>query len=246
MAIFMPYIWVDDPIAFASGREVYGFAKTQGWMRRLDNPRKTGEGLSAARPPDPPGELVLDVYGATQYGPGSEIGRQRLLTITRATRPRRGIPARESPPSQAEGDDLASLVGHLISELDPNVELETDMTVHRSIGGLQHPIAGARHSFAVLAELLSEQQVRHVFLKQIRDAEHGDAAALQQVVEASATVTPGSLHWRRLRGTYELAVQALASHPLEEELGLVHHQTIRFAFAAEFGFRMEAGAVRWP
>ncbi len=33
LAIFMPYLWVDDPIAFASGREVYGFAKTQGWMR---------------------------------------------------------------------------------------------------------------------------------------------------------------------------------------------------------------------
>ena len=39
LAIFMPYLWVDDPIAFASGREVYGFAKTQGWMPRLGDPR---------------------------------------------------------------------------------------------------------------------------------------------------------------------------------------------------------------
>ena len=40
LAIFMPYLWVDDPIAFASGREVYGFAKTQGWMQRLGDPRR--------------------------------------------------------------------------------------------------------------------------------------------------------------------------------------------------------------
>ena len=42
LAIFMPYIWVDDPIAFASGREVYGYPKTQGWMRRLADPRSAG------------------------------------------------------------------------------------------------------------------------------------------------------------------------------------------------------------
>jgi hypothetical protein len=212
-------------------------------MRRLDDPRETRDGHGAARPPDPPDELVLDVYGAAQYGPRSEIGRRRLLTVVPTTRPRRGIG--ESPPRLAEGDELASLAGHLISELDPHVDLQTATTVHRSIGRLQRPIAGARYSSTLLA-LLSKQHVRHVFLKQVRDAAHGDSAALQQVVEASATVTPGSFHWRRLRGTYELAVQPLASHPLEEELGLMDHQTIRLAFAAEFGFRMEAGEVRWP
>src|SRR5689334_22468132 len=79
MAIFMPYLWVDDPIAFASGREVYGFAKTQGWMPRLGDPRGEAHG----RPPDPPESLMLDVYGAEEYGPASELGRQRLLTIRR-------------------------------------------------------------------------------------------------------------------------------------------------------------------
>jgi hypothetical protein len=88
--------------------------------------------------------------------------------------------------------------------------------------------------------------VRHVFLKQIRDAEHGELAALQQVVEARSSVTPGSLRWRRLQGPYELSVTPLESHPLEDELGLVSRQTIKLAFAAEFGFGMEPGVVRWP
>ena len=42
LGVFMPYIWVDDPVAFASGREVFGFAKTQGWMPRLGIRATTG------------------------------------------------------------------------------------------------------------------------------------------------------------------------------------------------------------
>src|SRR5204862_7968628 len=106
---FMPYLWVDDPIAFASGREVYGFAKTQGWMPRLGDPR----GEAPGRPPDPPEELRLDVYGAAEYGPSSELARQRLLTIRRR-QARRSGPADSGPEAAAEGDDLASLVAHFI------------------------------------------------------------------------------------------------------------------------------------
>jgi hypothetical protein len=94
--------------------------------------------------------------------------------------------------------------------------------------------------------LLSEQIVHHVFLKQIRDAEQGELAVLQQVVEARSSVSPGSLRWRRLRGAYDLSVAQLASHPLEDELGLGPEQTVRLAFVAEFGFRMQPGQVRWP
>jgi hypothetical protein len=239
MAIFMPYLWVDDPIAFASGREVYGFAKTQGWMPRLGDPRGEAHG----RPPDPPESLMLDVYGATEYGPGSELQRQRLLTIRR--RPaRRGGPAETGAEAGAEGDDLGSLVAHFISELDPTVDLEP---TRRSLDGIRGSLHAARARGAALADLLSGQVVRHVFLKQIRDAEHGELAALQQVVEARSSVLPGSsLRWRRLRGSYELSINQLASHPLADDLGLAPEHTVSRAFAAEFGFRMEPGVIRWP
>jgi hypothetical protein len=241
LAIFMPYIWVDDPIAFASGREVYGFAKTQGWMRRLDDPRAAG----GAPTGDPPEELVLDVYGAADYEAGAELGRRRLLTVRRSG-PQRGgrAGAGDAGAGQAgaEGTDLASLVGHFMSELDPSSGPELGEPVRRS----PRPVAAARARVGVLADLVGEQAVRHVFLKQFRDAEDGERAVLQQVVEARSSVTPGSLRWRRLRGAYDLSVAQLASHPLQDELGLAPEQTIRWAFVSEFGFRMEPGVVRWP
>jgi uncharacterized protein with NAD-binding domain and iron-sulfur cluster len=236
LAIFMPYIWVDDPIAFASGREVYGFAKTQGWMRRLADPRAAG----GAAAEDPPEELVLDVYGAREYEAGAELGRRRLLTVRKhGARRGGGAGAQES---RAEGTDLASLVGHFMSELQGSPRHEPAGPVRRSA----RRFGGVRARAGVLADLVSQQAVRHVFLKQFRDAEDGELAVLQQVVEAQSRVTPGSLRWRRLRGSYELSVTPLASHPLEDELGLASEQTIRRAFVAEFGFRMEPGVVRWP
>ena len=245
LAIFMPYIWVDDPVAFASGREVYGFAKTQGWMRRLGDPRSpNGERSEPARPPNPPEELALDVYGAAEYGSGAELGRERLITIRRSAGVRRGAAAGPTGEEEAEGVDISTLVGHLLSELEPGADL--DLGVRRRSGVRSRPFASARSRAATLGELLTEQVTRLVFLKQIRDAAHGELAALQQVVEARSSVTPGSLRWRRLWGTYELSVRSLASHPLEDELGLSPEQTIKLAFAAEFGFRMEPGDVRWP
>lgn len=241
LAIFMPYLWVDDPIAFASGREVYGFAKTQGWMPRLGDPRGSVE----SRPPEPPESLVLDVHGVAEYGPGAEMGRQRLLTVRRRSI-RRGGPADSAPGLDADGVDLSSLVAHLMTELGPTADPGLAEHARRSLGSLRRPLAGARSRRDTLAELLSDHVTRLVFLKQIRDAEHGELAVLQQVVEARSSVLPGSLRWRRLRGSYEVSVNQLASHPLEDELGLAAEQTVRLAFAAEFGFRMDPGVVRWP
>jgi uncharacterized protein with NAD-binding domain and iron-sulfur cluster len=239
LAIFMPYLWVDDPIAFASGREVYGFAKTQGWMKRLDDPRDT----MGAKSPDPPESLVLDVHGAAEYGPAAELGRRRLITVRRRGARRGGA---EGQVPAAEGADLTSLLALVMSELEPSSDLAAVAPVHRSLGAAGRPAAAARARGATLRELLSDQVVRHVFLKQIRDAENGELAALQQVVEARSSVLPGSLGWRRLRGTYELSLEPLDSHPIEAELGLEGNQTIRLAFVSDFGFRMEAGVVRWP
>jgi hypothetical protein len=246
LAIFMPYLWVDDPIAFASGREVYGFAKTQGWMHRLADPR----GPRVERLPDPPEQLVLDVYGAAEYGPSSEVGRRRLITIRRQG-PRRGGTPESRPSVPDEGADFASLIASLVADLDPDRlgglgGLDLARPARRSLGPVGPALAAARARTKTLSELLSEQLVRLVFLKQIRDAEHGEFAALQQIVEARSSVSPGSLGWRRLRGTYALSVDALASHPIENDLGMALDQTIRVAFVSEFGFRMESGMVRWP
>jgi hypothetical protein len=169
------------------------------------------------------------------------MGRRRLITIRRRGARRSGASG-DGPRAPVEGTDVSSLVAHVIAELDPSSAILVHEPARRSRG----PLRAARARAATLTELLSDQVVRHVFLKQFRDAERGELAALQQVVEARSSVTQGSLRWRRLRGSYDVSLAQLASHPVEDELGLATEQTVRLAFAAEFGFRMEPGVVRWP
>jgi hypothetical protein len=264
VAMFMPYIWVDDPIAFASGREVYGFAKTQGWMRHVGDPRDRGGASGGGEPPDPPAELALDVYGTPEFGEAAVLARNRLITVRRASPTRGpsgearlgavgpGSPANPANPANptnptnpATGDDLASLLGHCLAELEPGGPDRVPDAPQRSLIDRQR-VATIRSQVAVLSGLAAEQALWHVFLKQVRDARDGEYAALQQVVEARSSVIPGSLRWRRLRGRYDVSVSSLESQPLEAELGLAPEQTIGLAFAAEFGFRMEPGVIRWP
>ncbi|MBN1887839.1 MAG: hypothetical protein JW850_07600 [Thermoflexales bacterium] len=70
IAWFLPYLFVDNPYAIATGREVYGFPKTFGCFEkpaRMDRP-----------------ELSLDVWGFERFGPAAEGKLQRLLEIRQA------------------------------------------------------------------------------------------------------------------------------------------------------------------
>jgi uncharacterized protein with NAD-binding domain and iron-sulfur cluster len=250
LAVFMPYIWVDDPIAFASGREVYGFAKTQGWMPDMGDPRNTADRSGSAAVPDPPEELYLDVYGTEEYQSGAELGQKRLITVRRPSGVTRGLGSSDSAPrgdSAASVDELAGMFDHFVGALDPSSEAPGSPHVTRSLlSAVGNRVAGAVALGGSLTGFMAEKVVRHVFLKQFRDAKDGQAAVLQQVVEAQSSVTPGSLRWRRLGGAHEVAINRLATQPLEADLGLELRQQTRLAFGAEFGFRMEPGRVVWP
>jgi len=65
--VFVPYIWLDNPISLASGREVFG------WSKSFGTP-----GL-----PDPAGsqDLTLDAFGM-DYDRGEQPAMRRLLTVT--------------------------------------------------------------------------------------------------------------------------------------------------------------------
>jgi hypothetical protein len=236
ITVFMPYIWVDDPIAFAAGREVYGFAKTQGWMPDMGDPRKTerdpGDDI-----PDPPDELYLDVYGTERYAAGSELGTKRLITVRRAGAVR-GL-GQDDP----DDEQLAAIFDHAVGTLDP---VSDDPGAEPVTRGLFSRAAGAVALASSVGNFMSEKVINHVFLKQFRDAEFGDNAVLQQVVEAQSSVTPGSLRWRRLHGAYDIEINELVTQPLQAELGIAPQQRVHLGFAAEFGFRMDQGRVLWP
>ena len=71
-AMFVPYIWLDDPLSFASGREAGGWPKSWGWP--------------VFSKPDQPLRLELDVYG-WQFGPEKHPRRRQLLSITEVAGP---------------------------------------------------------------------------------------------------------------------------------------------------------------
>lgn len=70
LALFMPYVSVDDAIGLSSGREIYGVPKTEGWMDSI------GGGWSASGPlPEPPDRLTLEVVGGNR-GTAATLKRQ--------------------------------------------------------------------------------------------------------------------------------------------------------------------------
>ena len=66
----IPYIFVNNPLAIAMGREVYGFPKEYAWFDIPTNPSEAAF-------------LSVDTIAIETYGPSSEGIRQRLIDVTR-------------------------------------------------------------------------------------------------------------------------------------------------------------------
>jgi hypothetical protein len=92
--------------------------------------------------------------------------------------------------------------------------------------------------------MLLTKTMYQVFLKQIRSAEDGLGAALQQVVEGHYKITDfKGLPYPRL-SEFELEVLKLQSHPLFEDLGL-KNQKVKAAYHVEMDFEVRGGTVLW-
>lgn len=69
-----PYIWVDNPMSIAGGREIYGFPKQWGHV--------TMPTTFNAQSPAPVSPLSLDVFGLKTFHPETQAVNQRLLDMT--------------------------------------------------------------------------------------------------------------------------------------------------------------------
>jgi hypothetical protein len=81
-AMFMPFLFLDNPVALMTGRENYGFFKQTGQIGMPDDPGSAG--------------FSADVYGCATYSPTAQWGQQRLVTLRRvaeaAPAPALGLP----------------------------------------------------------------------------------------------------------------------------------------------------------
>ena len=224
LAVFMPYVLVDEAIALTSGREVYGFPKSQGWMSSVAGTPSGSGGLQ-----DPPTDLSVDVPGG-DYGTGAQISRRRLFTITTQ-------PVAATPTQVAGPEDLRQLAANSLSPLASSPE-----PAHGSLADVIRALAVTAPRIVPSIQGLLRGHITLAFHKQIRDAARGELAAVTQLVEARGRVGAGSLRVRALTRPYQVTVEMLDSHPLQRELG-IGSQIAQLAFAVSFQFEIAAGHV---
>lgn len=262
LAAFIPYIWLDNSISIASGREVYGYPKV--WGRLASEP---AEALDARPmppldpgPPDPPDCLRLDAFGVRRYGADELVRPLELLRLSAqggaAGGPREGLQGllleswRRIPafPTAVPGGELELLADDAgEDESFPRWRAMSPREARR--GERRGSVVRRSPLDRVLARLLEQLTINQIFLKQTRSAAEGSDASLQEIVRAPAHGID-DFHWRSLPD-YRLEVQRLDSHPLHELLAGDQARSdplvpnVHFAFSAHFDFRVEPGEVLW-
>jgi hypothetical protein len=160
--------------------------------------------------------FTLDVFGMN-FGAGDQPSRRRLLELR---------PVADDDAHDLVVEDLRS-VGRWMRE-----------TLFPGDGGVE---VGFRLGWDIARDMAAGR-VDQVFLKQVRAADDGRQADLQQVVVAPAHVH--RLRAKRLNNDYELVLEKLDSHPLGAELGL-RSQSVKLAGRLQFDFLIDAGTVEW-
>jgi uncharacterized protein with NAD-binding domain and iron-sulfur cluster len=216
VGVFLPYLWLDDPISVASGREVYGYAKNWGY------PRFAGDGVTPSSGSEPPRSFQLDAHAIRTYGRGEQPSRQRLFEIAPA-----GLV--DTLLDWATPDDLGDFVGMARASL-------------ASLSLAHEELEDLGESRKALRALLSSE-VPQIFLRQFRDPSTEGAASQLQIVTAPARIVPGSFSARPLGG-HRLEVVPLDSHPLGAQLGL-KDGPLGPSFRVRMDFVVERGQVLW-
>lgn len=152
-AMFVPYLWLDNAMSLATGRELFGYPKAWGW---LDFP---GEGTAEPR------RFGLDVFGLN-YAPQSVADRHFLMEIVEGDQ----IPG--GPESEIGG--LFDIAKRLAGQLFEDEKREDDLG--------HHVAYGLRFAKDIWSDVRGHE-FPHVFLKQFRAIEDGTKACFQQIAE---------------------------------------------------------------
>lgn len=184
-------------------------------------PKELGS-FRVPRAPTDPALITVDTLAVERFGPGAEARVSRLLEVRRTDAGHVGDPHETWQQIEEVFEDfLHVLLGN---------------------GGVSLPGLGL---LAEVFQFVVHREVPLVFLRQFRDVADGRRACYQAVVEALARV----LHFRhagKLPGTYRLAVNALDSHPIVQELGLAGpEQDALGAWYVDFDFILENGRELW-
>ncbi|MBI2205206.1 MAG: acetoacetate decarboxylase family protein [Candidatus Rokubacteria bacterium] len=218
MVWFHPYMFVDQHLALAAGREVYGFPKQ-------------GGDIAIHGPATSPDAITLDVVAIDRFHEDAWATPHRVLEIVR-----RGAP---SPPPIETSNEAAALDAFEASMAVP--DMRPAVAGLRGIGD----IAGLLALIVTIVRETAAGRMPMVFLKQFRDAADPGRACYQAIIEARTRRL--AFHGFGFLGDYRVTVNDLASEPIRADLGLPQGtiepiQSIRL----QDDFEMETGRVLWP
>jgi hypothetical protein len=214
LAWFVPYIFVDNPAALTWGREIHGFPKELGWIELPVDPQAADR-------------LTLDCFGLRRFHPTERMCRRRLLEIERIPEGAAGQPDRAISNSARWTSPTGALRAARDALLGPGRPTLPGMSFSRS-----------------LFSSVTSWDVPMVFLKQMYDAEDGDRASFQAIVEAGMRVS-AFRGWGLIPGQFRLNLEPMESHPIEEDLGLEPRQPVQLAYWVEFDAVLSAGRTVW-
>ena len=204
-AMFVAYIWLDNPMSLATGREVFGYPKSWGWP---------------TFPAGEPDSFTLDAFGLN-YGPGAKAARHPLIEIVR------GDPLPDARPVELDslhaaarhahqhlhGDRVdygfrfvAGLVKDLIEHQLPTVFLKQIRAIEDGTGAALQQIAEARYTvkrFRAAPLMASYQMTVHPLDSQPLADELGLASGpvhLAYECEIDFLVGGGRVVWDAERG----------------------------------------------
>jgi hypothetical protein len=213
---FNPYIFLDNGLAIAYGREIYGFPKEIGWPEIPDDP-------ATAR------QLTLDALAFDRFDPNTQGRRQRVLEVTRTAEPESG----EATRAWDRIEHAANEFGRFLATARPG----------GASSDVRMPVPGISF-LADVAGDVAHRRGHMIFLKQFYDAAEGGRACYQAIVRAPMTVT-AFRRGMQLPGRYEVAFSPLESHPIARDLGLTSRQPSLLSWWLDFDFEIGPGEVIW-
>jgi hypothetical protein len=152
-AMFIPYIWLDNAMSLAAGRELFGYPKSWGW---LDFPA----------PDDPAPRWKVDAFGLN-YAPGALAARHPLLEVVRT-----------GTLEQAAVNDLVSLEelardiathlfagSGLLSDLELAADIADDIRADRMRGVFLKQVRDVRDGLAAALQQIVEADYKILRLR---------------------------------------------------------------------------------
>lgn len=212
---YLPYVFVDNPAAMATGREVYGFFKQTATLIMPSSPAA-------------PGRFSIDALVIETFTHSSQAQILRLLTVSS-----REATVAPEPPAGGHWTGVRDATRALWGQLK-RVFFDS-----ASAAGL------AVSAWDVLENLLEDLvtgDVPMVFLKQFRDAVEPGKACYQAVIEAPAHLDKFHAGW--FVHPHDVAITPCASHPIAAECGLAG-PVVRseLGFWCKIDFTMQPGKL---